>query len=162
MHPESSTGGRAGRWLSRTGQQWKLWSAYVVAAVQALALLVFFFGREAGHRLLAFWVLGGGVLAFAILALSLRCRVCGEFIFVWALHEWDGFGALAGLEACPQCGARDDTDQLPMGPAQASNPVGKGALSFDRVRHPRSLRWLPVIAGMVGVWLLRLLTDLLR
>lgn len=156
-------GGRADRWLSRTGQQWKLWLAYVVAAVQAVALLVFFFGREAEHRLLAFWVLGGAILAFAILAVSLRCRVCGEFIFMWALREWDGFGAVAGLEACPQCGARNDTDKLPMRPARESDLVGKGGLSFDRVRHPRRPRWLlPVIAGMVTIWLLRWLRDLLR
>ena len=164
MHPESSTHrSKAARWLDRTGQRWKVWSAYVAVAVQASALLVFFFGGEAEHRLLAFSVLGGALLAFAILALSLRCRVCGEFVFIWAWHQRDGFSALAGLEACPQCGARDDRDKLPIGPAPAGDRVGVGGLSFDRVRQPRSLKWLtPVIAVMVGLWLLRWLMDLLR
>lgn len=155
---------REARWLDRTGQRWKVRAAYLTSVVQVSALISVFVVEDDNSRLTAFCVMGAALILLAMFVLSVRCRVCGEHVMIWAWNRRNTIGDLDRLETCPQCGARDDSDKPVNGqPAAARDGDGKAALSLDRVRQPWRPAWFVyVIAGMVGLWLLRWLMELVR
>ena len=103
--------GHHGRWLDRTHQRWKVRAVYLTSAIQISALVAAFIVVPE-NRITAFWVLAGTVIPFWLLVLSVRCRVCGEYVMLWAWKRTNTIGDLHRLEACPQCGALDDDDGL--------------------------------------------------
>lgn len=164
MLPDSGTQGDPHEpWLDRTRQRWKVRSAYASVGVQVVALAVYFLAPRAEDRLLAFGIDGAALLLFGMLAMSVRCRACGEFVFFWAWGQRNMFGALAGLVACPQCGAKDASDDLRARLAPRSEPDRAAGPSFERVRRPRPMKGLTYVAVMMfAIWLIRRLMEVLR
>jgi predicted RNA-binding Zn-ribbon protein involved in translation (DUF1610 family) len=94
-------------WLDRTRQRWKVRAAYVLSPIQIGALIDLFVAPEAPRFV---WVFFGETIAVAllwVLVLSVRCRVCGEFVMyrVWK-DPGNSIRRLSNLQACPDCGAR--------------------------------------------------------
>lgn len=95
-------------WLVATGQRWKL---RVFLGLSVLALLLFV-GMAVAVSWPGFFLLpiaGAivGSLAFAWLALSIRCPACGGKPAMWALmteksSNW--YVKLTNAEKCPICG----------------------------------------------------------
>lgn len=96
-------------WLTATSQRWKL---NVFLLLSSLALLLFL-GMAAAVAWPFFYLLplAGALvasLAFAWLAISIRCRACGGRPAMWTLlaqksSNW--YVELTRSEECPMCGA---------------------------------------------------------
>jgi len=150
------------RWLSRTRQRWKARGAYVAAFVQVSALVGMLVGPSA-HRFTCFWVMTVALVLFGLLFVSLRCKVCGEFVMAWAWDSPDWISRLERLRACPQCGATDSSG-FPKSerPASAAEGPSPGP-TFDRMRQPPRKSWVVSFAVVVGaLLLLRLLAGLVQ
>lgn len=149
-------------WLHRTGQRWKARAAYVLAVVQLAALAGTFLGPS-DYRLTCFWLLTAAAVVFWPLFLMVRCRVCGEFVLMWAWEGPDWISRLERLRACPQCGATDDSAKgKRMQPTVTGGAPIQGPI-FERMRQPPQRSWVVSLAVLVGgILLLRLLAGLTR
>ncbi len=95
-------------WLMATGQRWKL---NVFLLLSALALLLFV-GMAVAVAWPGFYLLpiAGAVvasLAFAWLALSIRCKACGSrpaMLTMLAQKSSNWYVELTRSETCPVCG----------------------------------------------------------
>ena len=152
-----------GRWLDRTRQRWKARAVYLISAIQVSALVAAFVVVPA-RRITTFWVLAGTVIPFWALVLSIRCRVCGEHVMLWAWKRPNTIGDLNRLEACPQCGARDDRGEFLTGDSPAPDPRTPHVDTlFEHARRSGRSAWIVYVAiAAGGLWLLTWLVDLLR
>lgn len=134
-----------------------------MSALQITALVSIFVVNDDKTRLTAFCAMGGALILLAVFVLSVRCRVCGEHVMVWAWNRRNTIGDLDRLDGCPQCGAYDDDGSLiDARSAPTQKAKERVALSLDRVRQPPRPAWFVyVIAGIGALWLLRWVMGLL-
>lgn len=99
--------GPSGGWLENTRQRWKLYVALpLIAALPPIGFHVASSGDGPDILRGLLVVMGSGAVVL-LLAVSIRCRVCGKRPLWWALVDRPvatGLAEFFALESCPECG----------------------------------------------------------
>ena len=98
-----------GGWLRLSRQAWKAKALVVGSLAFAWIAIQVARGRDGWA-----WLIAAGVVIAAmwLIGWSLRCRVCGERVFLSMIFDRDGRNGgslnLFGLRRCPMCGDPGD------------------------------------------------------